>query len=314
MITFLTSPKPFAGVAETNQINAITSWLHVDQDIEVILYGKSEGTGVAAQELGIQYVPDIQTNEFGTPLFGAIAAHASLHARHDLQVYVNCDIILTPKIRKAMQLINHPQFLMIGQRLDLAQGAGWDISETDYRKQLLRLSQAEQITLHIPQGSDYFGFRRGLWKGLPPIAIGRGGYDNALILFCLENRIPVIDATFVVPVIHQFHNYNHLTNGYNEVFNGKEAKMNLDYAGKHHIPILLDATWYMSQKGIFRNFARGDWIRALECYSRFVLHKEWLGSICRQIRRVLLRLHLSSQRIIAIDHLITAYLRHENSI
>jgi hypothetical protein len=314
MITFLSSPKPFAGVAKTNQINAIRSWLSVAQDVEIILYGKSEGTIDTARELGIQCVPGIQTNEFGTPLFGAIAAHAATHASHDYQVYVNCDIILTPEITNAIQLINYPQFLLIGQRLDLAQGATWDISEPDWRKQLLRLFQAEQITLHIPQGSDYFGFRRGLWEGLPPIAIGRGGYDNALILFCIENHIPVIDTTFVVPVIHQFHNYKHLSNGYNEVFNGEEAKMNLSYAGKHLIPILVDAKWCMNRKGIFRNFARGDWLRALECYSRFVLHKEWLGLICRQIRRLLIRFHLSSQNEIAIDHLIAAYLRREDSI
>jgi hypothetical protein len=314
MITFLTSPKPFVGVAKNNQINAIRSWLRISQDVEIILYGKSEGTGEAAQEMGIQCVLDIQTNEFGTPLFGAIAAHASIHAKHDFQIYVNCDIILTSEIKNVLRRINYSQFLLIGQRLDLAQGAAWDISETDWRKQLLRLFQAEQITLHGPLGSDYFGFRRGLWKGLPPIAIGRGRYDNALILFCIENLIPVIDATFVLPVIHQFHNYNHLNNGYNEVFNGEEAKMNLNYAGKHNIPILADAQWCMNRKDIIRNYARGDWLRALECYLRFVLHKEWLGLICRQIRRVLIRIHLSSQRKIAIDHLIASYLRRENSL
>jgi hypothetical protein len=314
MITFLSSPKPFDGVAENNQINAMRSWLRVAQDVEIILYGKSEGTGRAAQELGIQWVPDVQTNKYGTPLFDAIAAHASIHARHDLQIYMNCDVILTPEIKYAMQLITYSQFLLIGQRLDLAPGTAWDIGEADWRKELMRLFQAEQITLHGPYGSDYFGFRRGLWKGLPPIAIGRAGYDNALILFCIENHIPVIDATYFSPAIHQFHNYNHLNNGYNEVFNGEEAKMNLNYAGKHHIPILVDAQWCMNRKGIYRNFARGDWLRALECYSRFVLHKEWLGLICRQIRRVLIRLHLSSQRKITIDHLIAAYLRRENSI
>lgn len=56
MITFLASPKPFKGIAKEQQYRAIRSWLAAAKDVEVILYGDSDGIDEAGLDLGVQVV------------------------------------------------------------------------------------------------------------------------------------------------------------------------------------------------------------------------------------------------------------------
>ncbi len=103
-VSILSSPKPWSGIALQNQENAVKSWLALHPDIEVILYGDAPGTAEACKRLGVQHVPDIAATPQGVPYFGAIADHAAIHARHDLQCYVNCDILFTKDILNSIQI------------------------------------------------------------------------------------------------------------------------------------------------------------------------------------------------------------------
>jgi primosomal replication protein N len=312
MISILASPKSWKGLAEVHQYNAVKSWLALHPEVEVILYGDAEGTAEACERLGVQHVPHVDATPAGIPYFGAIAEHAAKYARYDLQCYVNCDILFTKSLLNAFQRIPFNQFLMIGQRIDLAEGVSIDVTAPDFLDKLVLLAEAGKAELHTPAGSDYFLFPRGLWQGLPPVVIGRGGYDNALILFSIKKKLPIIDATHMVPAVHQFHGYTHRDNGEHDVFDGVEATMNKYLAGKHHVPTLIDATWCMNHSGLFRNYARGDWFRFLECYSRFIMREEWLGTSIRQIRRIALRFGFSRQRIITMKDLINSYQPNSN--
>lgn len=287
-------------------MNAIRSWLAVSKDIEVILYGASEGAKEAAQEFGIKHIPSIKTNKYGTPLFNSIAEHARNYATHENQAYINCDIILTPNFADTIRKINFPQFLMVGQRIDLAEGILWDFDEVDFRQQLVRLYKTGNISLHPPAGSDYFAFKRGLWDSLPTITIGRGGYDNALMYYAISKEIPVVDATLSVHAMHQWHDYSHVAKGRRDIFDGPEALTNIERAGKFGVPSLSDATWTIDRQSYRRNYGRGDWMRYLECYCRFVRRNGSLGYFCRQSRRVLLRLGLSKQKIITLNEVLEA--------
>lgn len=263
MITFLSSPKAFVGRAAVQQRVAVRSWLSVGSEIEVILYGDSPGTAVACQELGSRHVPDIETTERGIPYFGAIAAHAAEHARYDIQVYLNCDILLSPHILGAIRHIPFVDFLMIGQRIDLAEGGEVDTANPELFNQLKIMADTGQISLHTPGGSDYFIFRKGMWKNLPPIVIGRGGYDNALIAYCLQRHIPVIDSTLAIAALHQFHDYGHAAGGVKEVFGGDDAKRNLSFVPLDAIPVLDDANYLLRDNDLSPNKCRKDLLRFL---------------------------------------------------
>ena len=59
MITFLTSPKPFIGIDKENQYRAIKNWKLIADNVEIILYGNSEGIENAANELNVKISYDI---------------------------------------------------------------------------------------------------------------------------------------------------------------------------------------------------------------------------------------------------------------
>jgi len=244
MITLFTAPKAFRGKIEMIQKNAIQSWLHLSPDCEVLLMGNDEGIADAARELGVRNVPDVGTNEIGTPLVSSLFETAERLARHDLLGYVNGDMLFLDDLLQATRLIadHYPRFLLVGQRMDLeVEGPlefekGWDVR--------LRALAQERGRLHEPEAIDYFIFRRGQWGQIPRFAIGRAGWDNWMIYRAARSlKIPVITATHDVLAIHQNHDYSHHPQGQQGVWQGIEAERNRALAGGYrHILTLEDAT------------------------------------------------------------------------
>jgi len=263
---------------------AVRSWLALGAGTEVILYGDSKGTDAACGELGIRHVPGIEATKDGVPCFGAIVKHAAEHAHHEIQIYINCDILLTRHILKAIERIRFPHFLLIGQRIDLSKGVEVDVSDPALVGHLNALAQEGRIALHPPSGSDYFAFRRGMWTGLPRIIVGRGGYDNALIAYCLKRRIPVIDATLAIPALHQSHDYSHAPGDHEEVFDGEDARRNLSFVHYDAVPILENADFLLTNRGLEPNQCRGDWLwdSFLRCrYRELPVLPSFLKLLCR---------------------------------
>lgn len=271
MITFLASPKPFNGIAKEHQYRAIRSWQGAGQDVEVILYGDSAGIDKAGGDLGVQVVKQIACAPSGVPYFGAIAGHAAEHGKHDLQVYLNCDILLSG-ILPAMRRIGFPQFLLIGQRIDLGEGLFVDVAQEGWMRQLTQWAAAGKAKLHGPTGIDYFGFRRGMWQGLPTVVIGRGGYDGALLAHCIRNRIRIVDATFAVTALHQFHDYEHIRGGLTAVIRGSDARHNISQAGGPRSSTLVSDAGYTLKNSLAAPLPRrGDPLRRLELKLRYEL-------------------------------------------
>jgi hypothetical protein len=100
---------------------------------------------------------------------------------------------------------------MVGQRWDM------DISEELSFKpgwaQALHKRSLLEGQLHPASGSDYFLFPRACFQNVPPLAIGRAGWDNWMIYAGRRSHIPVVDATQAVHAIHQNHDYRHLPGG-----------------------------------------------------------------------------------------------------
>jgi hypothetical protein len=230
MITLFTTPKPFTGDIKTIQENAIRSWAALRPSCEIIIFGNEAGTAEIAEELGIRHVKDIERNEFGTPLISSMFKIAQEMAGNKLMCYINADIILMSDFLKATQRITKKAFLMIGQRRDI------DITEPmDFQKANWEASLREKIDkegkLHGISGIDYFVFPKGLYNDLPPLAVGRPGWDNWLIYHTRSRKIPVIDATRVVTIVHQNHGHSDYPGGEDKFWKGPEAKRNVQLAG-----------------------------------------------------------------------------------
>jgi hypothetical protein len=233
MLTIFTTPKPFRGHFAVIQRNAIRSWTLLRPACEVILFGDEEGTKTIASDFGLRHIPDVDRNEYGTPLVSDLFEKSQRLGAHDILCYVNCDIILMSDFIRAIQrVISHKRrFLLVGQR--------WNLNvneELDFRQEWEEKLQAqvrENGSLGHPSGIDYFVFNRGLWGKIPPFAVGRAGWDNWMLYRARSLHATLIDATPVTTVVHQNHDYSHLLQGEDGVYKSDEAKQNLALLDHH---------------------------------------------------------------------------------
>jgi len=268
-LTVLASPKPFLGEFARIQERALESWRRIHPSVELILYGNCPGVKEAAARHGASHVPTIGSSASGAPLFDAIARHAKEQARHERHIYLNADILLPPDLLARIALVPAVRCLISGERIDLAQDVQWDPS-LNWQMQFDHLSRSGRAQPHGKTGMDYFIFPRGLWDGLQELIVGRGGYDNALLAFCLRRQIPVVDATPAVAILHQWHGFSHVPGGRAEVRQGQEAQLN---RARHDLacapPDIADADWVLGCDGLRAGDCRGDRLRALVVRLRY---------------------------------------------
>ena len=249
MLTIFSIPKPFLGHINIIQRNAIQSWLKLLPKCEIILFGDEERMAETAKEFGILHIQEIEKNEFGTPLLNSAFNSAQKLAKNEILVYINADNILTSDFISAIKKIRKPLFLMSGRRWDL------DIKEeinfnTDWEKKLQERIKKEG-NLRGFSGMDYFVFPRNLPHNFPPFAVGRSGWDNWLIYHIRSLKIPVIDATEVITVLHQKHDYSHSSYGKRNRVGGPEEEKSLKLAGGFiNMCSLRDADWILTSHGL----------------------------------------------------------------
>jgi len=255
MITFFTTAKPFRGHLGVIQNNALRSWKLLGPDVEVILFGDDEGSAEAAARLGLRHEPNVERNEQGTNLVSSLFEKAQQIAKHDLVCYCNCDIVVTNDFRRAASLLQSWQsrFLMVGRRWDTDITAPIDFSQASWEKDLLALAHStgfQRAYFNI----DYFLFTKGLYQDVPPFAIGRLTWDNWLVWKVRELQVPIVDASAMVCAVHQNHDYSHHPQGMQGVWEGEEARRNVELVGpRYRSRTIEDATYKLTEAGPVKN-------------------------------------------------------------
>ena len=209
LLTIFATPKKFEGHIGVIQRNAIASWTQVNPRPAIILFGTDAGTAEIAAEFGLQHVPHIKTNEWGTPLVSDLFEQAEKLGQTPVLSYVNSDIILFDDFPAALTRVaaSSEKFLMVGRRTDV------DIKEpidfgTNWVPQMRERARREGV-LQIARSIDYFAFSRGLYPSMPPLAIGRFWWDNWLLWKARALGATVVDASRSVLIVHQNHDYRH---------------------------------------------------------------------------------------------------------
>jgi len=252
VLTIFTIPKAFRGHIGVIQTNAIKSWTRLRPSCEVILFGDDEGTAEIAAELGILHIPNVERNEYGTPLLNSIFSVAQDIASHQLMCYVNADIILMSDFLVAIRQIQKPSFLLSGRRWNIDLKKPLDFGSPDWEEQL-RAHLAEAGKLRRSSGFDYFVFPRSTSYDMPPFAVGRGSWDNWLPYKARTLKIPLIDATEAITVVHQNHDYSHIPTRETGAWKGPEAKRNRELSGRIDYGFTFDyVTWILTRKGMKR--------------------------------------------------------------
>lgn len=252
MLTLFSVPKPFGGSVDLIQHNALGSWQQLGPQVEVLLLGDDPGVAKAADQYGFQHLPSLERTPAGTPRVDSAFELARRHARHPVLCYVNADIILLDGLLRGLRLVQarHAAYLIVGQRWDLDLKTRIDFSD-GWQAELQEAVQGVG-RLHPPAGSDYFVFPARLFADMPAFALGRSGWDNWMIYAGRRQRIPVVDATGSITVVHQDHDYAHLAGG-EPHYRQPESQENVRLAGgRQTVFTLRDANWRIAEQRLVR--------------------------------------------------------------
>jgi len=253
MPTVFASPKPLKNHHGIIQKNAIHSWTLLKPKPEIILFGRDEGVEEIAKAFSLIHIPDVQCNEYGTPLVNDLFAKAESIASHEILCYINADILLLQSFSTAASLLSQRSgpFLMIGQRWDLDVTEALNF-ESHWEEDILKRVKRE-ASLHLPTGIDYFLYRKGTWiGGIPSFAIGRTAWDEWLVYRARILGWPVIDATQAVTVIHQNHDYSHLPPSMPDAWKGPEASKNMELAGGYELLCTVEDATHSIVNGVVK--------------------------------------------------------------
>ncbi len=287
MLTLFSVAKPFRGEFATIQRNAIASWARLRPACQLVLLGNEEGLAKVAAETGATHLPELERNEFGTPLVSSIFSEAEKHARFDHLCYINADILLLSDFLPAIQKICawNSRSLVVGRRwdVDIAESLTWETGWED----AVRARVQTAGKLHSHSGIDFFVFPRGLWDGIPPFATGHCGFwDNWLIFRARALGVPVVDATRCLTAIHQNHENSYHAGGKASACWDAERQRNYALGGGlGHACTLRDATHRLTSSGVSRRPVPFDLHRCL--IVPFVTQK-WARPIVR-LKKVLLQ-------------------------
>lgn len=284
MLTIFTTCKPFLGHNAVIQRNAIRSWTLLDPGVEVILLGDDEGTAEVAQELGVRHIPEVDRNEYGTPLMNSIFAKAQDAAAHDIMAYVNADIILMGDFVQALKRVKargFRRFMILGPRWDLDVRQELDFGTPLWERNLL--TQVDELRdLHPPGGIDYFVFTKGVYQNVPPFAIGRQVWGHWLVYHARELGIPMINAAKVVRAVHQNHDYSHHPDGILGISEGIEVQQNRAFAPTWIATFdYMDATWELLPDKLKRTITLENLGRRV--YTESIFHP-WLNLLLAPVR------------------------------
>ncbi len=228
-LTVFTFPKGFTDPhISLIQRNALASWRALGSDVEVLVMGDDPGVAEAADEHGAMHIGDAATNEYGTPLLDWAFREAATRGSGEILCYVNADIILLKDFLVALRGLPREPHLAIGQR--------WNcdvLSELDFVADGASLGDWARRTgtLDAGSGSDYFAYPRDVDFGLPSFAVGRPGWDNWMMGRTRELGLALIDMTPSTTVIHQNHDYGHVSQRKGSDWEGPEADRNRELAG-----------------------------------------------------------------------------------
>ena len=266
MITIFSAPKSFdSGHISIIQRNAIRSWMKLGNGVEVILFGNEPGIKETAETFGIHCIPVESRSSSGAPLINEFFMLVDQHARHNVLCYVNADIILLDDFLPTTRLVTNEfeNFLIVGNRYDL-QLENELLMQGNWLEDLRRLVR-EDGKPHPPMGSDYFIYAKGQFADMPSFVLGRAGWDNWMMYKARHMRIPLVDASAAITVIHQAHDYAHLPGG-EPHYRHPESMHNIQLAGGYETMFRLrDANWILTPGELRQKRAdEWEWPRKIE--------------------------------------------------
>lgn len=253
MITIFSIPRPFKGIFNDLQRNAIKSWVVLKPSCQIILFEDEEGTTKkVAEEFGLGYISDAERNEFGSLLLDSVYSKALEKSENEILAQVTSDIILKEDFIKSIKKVEKEFegriFYMAGRRWDVDMKEKIDFQNEKWEEDIDK-SVKDRGELHGLAGMDYRVFPKNSQLDVIPLIVGRPGDDSWLVYRAKSKGIPVIDATPAVKAIHQNHGQPFKKQNYFMT----ETKRNIKLAGGYiNMMTLREADWILTENGFKR--------------------------------------------------------------
>jgi hypothetical protein len=165
--------------------------------------------------------------------------------------YANADIILLSDLPAALRRVGDRPALVVGRRVDLAVDGelafepGWE--------ERLRRSAADHGRPGTEREIDYMAFPRDVDWQMPPLAVGRPGWDNWVLYRARSLGLAVVDASSEVLAVHQRHGYEHVAGRTGPRWQGPEADRNMALVADMGTAYgILDASHVLTPRGLRR--------------------------------------------------------------
>ncbi len=238
-LTIFAIPKAFEGESDIIQRNAIRSWKELGAFADIVLLGNDAGVAAAAKELDVTHLPDVATNELGTPILSSAFQLVREHSTSRHLAYCNCDIILlhdfVAAVSRLIEANEVDRFMATGQRTNIEVDHLVDFTDPTQIETLVDQAHAAG-QLESIMCKDFFVFPRSLYENLPEFVVGRGNWDNWMVKEAKRQNVPVINVTGSVLALHQNHGHGHVGNRWDCYVNGTEARENQKLGkGRHWI-------------------------------------------------------------------------------
>lgn len=295
----LSCPKRFDGSSGEIQSRSLENWQWAG-GVPVMAGPRQDIESIPVHFDLESHVVESAEDDSLLPLFSDLVQVVSSDA-HPVICYANADLLFPPIFGEFTSrdggiyfrsTLLPEKFLMTGSRWDLEEGqeVDWAADGSGSRGALVceDIIREGRATLHDPDAMDFFIFPPSIFRELGPAIVGRGGYDNALVAFCLRRRIPVIDVSREIPVLHQFHGHEHKEGGKKEVYLGAEAMKNRrEHDIVHSPPNALDADSVLDGGKVFPAPIRCGVLRRCEVVLRYRFGLKKLSYLFRGMQRVL---------------------------
>lgn len=209
MITIFSPMRPFQGNIGEVQLNAVRCWLALRPRCEILLFNDEENTTAeATRGLDVRVIADVKRSRLGAPLLDDMFRIAREQASHGILAYNTADVLLPadfqPKVIACHALMGGRPYMAVGSRVDMTRAMQIDFSSPDWYNKLL----AEVAAAGVPHGhtaGDLWVYPRDFDMHPPPFPIGRHLTDGWAIYNARRHRIPVIDLTSEILLVHQLH-------------------------------------------------------------------------------------------------------------
>ena len=155
------------------------------------------------------------SNEFGTPFFTSLLSSIESIAKSVFIGYMNCDLLIHSSLLDSLQSILHLQethqlnssVMLMGRRYNKATTIHHDYTGyTTNQFDRLILNEVAHSDQFITVAQDYFIMPPSTldYTAIPDLVIGRNGYDNFIVNYCMTHSITLVDMSASGNHFHSF--------------------------------------------------------------------------------------------------------------